>query len=142
MPTLTNGKFTNGEDHETKAGDATELNGTAFSVDDIEKDIRSEIADIRKPAKNSPITPIWTDVPCLVFFRTSAPVDPVTLVQEVMRNAAKDPTRKRTRCTQRFTPNSVLGYASEEGLDQVAREVLAPHFHTDLVVPKKVNALR
>ncbi|KAF2155215.1 hypothetical protein K461DRAFT_276416 [Myriangium duriaei CBS 260.36] len=130
-------QFTTGPNSEESIDGVTDTVAKDSSIDDIEKDITSEIADIRKPSKKTGIAAVWTDVPCLVFFRTSPPIDPVSLVQDVVRSAAKDPTKKRTRCTQRLTPSTLIGFASEEGLDKVAREVLAPHFHAELAVPKK-----
>jgi tRNA acetyltransferase TAN1 len=36
---------------------------------------------------------------------------------------------------------TLMGKATEEGLEKTAKEVLAPHFHTEPRVPTKVRSL-
>jgi len=50
-----------------------------------------------------------------------------------------EPMRKRTRTTKRLAPMTLMGKATMEGLESVARDVLAPHFHQAPVTPKKVS---
>jgi len=73
----------------------------------------------------------------VVFFRTKPPIEPVSFVQRILEDAAKDPQRKRTRVTKRLSPMTVMGRASQEGLEKVAQQVLAPHFHGQDGVSKK-----
>lgn len=47
--------------------------------------------------------------------------------------------RKRTRFAKRLSPMTLMGRASEEGLDKTAREVLAPYFHQEPVQTRKVR---
>lgn len=73
-----------------------------------------------------------------MFFRTSSPVDPVALVQRICKDAAESPQRKRTRFTKRLSPMTLIGRASEDGLAKVAEQVLAPHFHQEPPIARKV----
>ena len=73
-----------------------------------------------------------------MFFKTEPPVDPVALVKRICSDAIQHQARKRTRFVRRLSPMTLMGRASEEGLDAVARSVLAPYFHSDPVVPHKV----
>lgn len=76
----------------------------------------------------------------VVFFKTRAPVEPATFVHRILADATEDPRRKRTRYTKRLSPMTVTGRASEEGLAKVAEEVLAPHFHQEPHVSRKVRS--
>ncbi|PSK54074.1 hypothetical protein B9Z65_7880 [Elsinoe australis] len=106
--------------------------------DDIEREIRQEVSDIHKPTQRTPFEAIFLEVPCLVFFRiNNNSIDPVAFVRKIMEDAAADPSKKRTRCTQRLVPSTLVGHASEEGLERTAKEVLAPHFHAENQQSKK-----
>ncbi|EME39792.1 hypothetical protein DOTSEDRAFT_47345 [Dothistroma septosporum NZE10] len=97
----------------------------------IEKLIAAEVKDIRKPAAAQLFTPIRLDMQCVVFFKTIAPVEPVSLVKTICEEAMADNQHKRTRFTKRLSPMTLMGRASAEGLEKVATEVLAPHFHQE-----------
>lgn len=75
----------------------------------------------------------------MVFFKTIAPVEPVSFVQKICEDALANPTHKRTRTAKRLAPMSLMGKATMEGLESVAREVLKPSFHDEPVTPKKVS---
>lgn len=125
----------------------------------IEDDIDAELAELSKPTKVKLFTPIRLDLQCgqwllhsspsrrtqladlstVVFFKTIAPVDPVALVKKICQDATDEPLRKRTRFVKRLSPMTLMGRASEEGLDKVTREVLAPHFHQQPLQPRKVS---
>lgn len=75
----------------------------------------------------------------MVFIKTEAPVDPVALVKRICQDAQESPARKRTRFVKRLSPMTLLGRASEEGLEKVAKEVLAPYFHQVPHVGRKVR---
>ncbi len=49
------------------------------------------------------------------------------------------PGQKRTRFVKRLSPMTLIGRASEEGLEKVAIDVLAPHFHQQPLTPRKVS---
>jgi hypothetical protein len=65
----------------------------------------------------------------VVFFKVRPPVEPVALVQAICRDAAASAHRKQSRSVKRLTPITLVGKATESGLEEVAREVLRPHFH-------------
>ncbi|KAI5277154.1 Nop-domain-containing protein [Aureobasidium subglaciale] len=103
----------------------------------IEADIQQELADIRKPQTKPLFWSIKLDVQCVIFFKTRAPVEPVSFVRRICEDAAKQNAPKRTRFCNRLSPMSLMGKATEDGLEKVAKEVLAPHFHQEPRVPKK-----
>ena len=78
----------------------------------------------------------------VVFFKTAAPVDPVALVKRICQDAIDEPSRKRTRFVKRLSPMTLMDRASEEGLEKVSREVLAPHFHQQPFQAQKVSHSR
>ena len=47
--------------------------------------------------------------------------------------------RKRTRFVKRLSPMTLMGRASEEGLEKVASEVLPLYFHQEPFQPRKVS---
>jgi tRNA acetyltransferase TAN1 len=75
----------------------------------------------------------------VLFFKTVAPVDPAPFVLSFCKHIASDPQRRQTRAVRRLTPVTLTGKASENGVDEVARKVLAPHFHSEGTPPKKVS---
>lgn len=75
----------------------------------------------------------------VLFFRTRAPVEPVAFVRHICRDALNNRHRKRTRFTKRLSPMTLVGKATEEGLESVAKEVLAPAFRKDPPEHRKVN---
>lgn len=78
----------------------------------------------------------------VLFFKTRAPVDPVTFVRHICRDAVDHPERKRTRFAKRLSPMTLIDKASEEGLEKVAKEVLAERFHGNPREPRKVSLNR
>lgn len=74
-----------------------------------------------------------------MFFKTVAPVEPVSFVHKICEDAMANPMLKRTRTAKRLAPMSLMGKATMEGLEEVAKSVLAPHFHQAPVTPKKVS---
>lgn len=75
----------------------------------------------------------------VIFFKTRAPVEPVSFVRRICEDAAKENAPKRTRFCNRLTPMTLMGKATEDGLEKTAKEVLAPHFHTEPRVPTKAS---
>ncbi|KAL1303307.1 hypothetical protein AAFC00_006712 [Neodothiora populina] len=113
-----------------------QLAAEAMDVDDdmemdLEASIKAEVEGIKKPTQEPLFIPIKLDVQCVLFFRTRAPIEPVSFVRHICRDALNNPGRKRTRFAKRLSPMTLMGRASEEGLDEVAKKVLAPHFHKD-----------
>jgi tRNA acetyltransferase TAN1 len=75
----------------------------------------------------------------VIFFKTVAPVEPVSFVHKICEDAMANPMHKRTRTAKRLAPMTLMGKATMEGLEEVAKQVLAPHFHQAPVTPKKVS---
>lgn len=75
----------------------------------------------------------------VVFFKTIEPVEPVSLVYRICDDALKGKLRVRTRFTQRLTPMSMMGHASVESIDRIARLVLPSSFQEQPLVPRKVS---
>ena len=80
-----------------------------------------------------------TDLKLVVFFKTIAPVEPVSFIKTICEDAMNASRRKRTRWAKRLSPMTLMGRASEEGLEKVATEVLAPHFHRTPFQRRKVS---
>ena len=117
----------------TGEGDGNTTTEAAQSpdADDIESSIQTELATLRRAPTTGAAAlfePILPDMQCVVFFRVRQPIEPVAFVERIMRDAAAEPARKRTRFTQRLSPMSLMGRASEEGLERVAMEVLRSVF--------------
>lgn len=121
----------------------------------IENEIQDEIAEMQQPSSRQLFTPIRIDVPCgewmhsmasifvdngaVIFFKTADPVEPVSFVKYICEAAMNARKRKRTRFAKRFSPMTLMGRASEEGLEKVAKEVLRPHFHQEPFQRRKVS---
>ncbi|KAI9777708.1 MAG: hypothetical protein M1839_008627 [Geoglossum umbratile] len=103
---------------------------------DIEAEIQREILDIRQPKDKKLFIPVRVDVKCVLFFKTRAPVEPVGFVHRICTNASSS-GGKQSRWVKRLTPMTLIGKATEKGLDEVAKSVLAPHFHGSDRVGKK-----
>ncbi|MCJ1364167.1 hypothetical protein MMC16_003276 [Acarospora aff. strigata] len=112
-------------------------NGDDDDEEDIEAEIKREVADMRKPTKRALFHPIKIDSPCVLFFKTRQPIEPVSFVRRICSDAIESSSLKRSRWVQRLTPMTSMGKATEKGLDEVAQTVLAPHFHARCDSPKK-----
>jgi hypothetical protein len=75
----------------------------------------------------------------VLFFKTAPPVDPSSFVTSFCKHIAGNSGRRQTRSVRRLTPVTLTGKASESGIDEIARKVLASHFHSDDIPPKKVS---
>ena len=124
----------------------------------IENEIQDEIAEMQQPGSRQLFTPVRIDVPCgermhcmgfvapifadseaVIFFKTVEPVQPVSFVRDICEAAMSARQRKRTRFAKRFSPMTLMGRASEEDLEKVAKEVLRPHFHQEPFQRRKVS---
>ncbi|KAF2827566.1 THUMP domain-containing protein [Ophiobolus disseminans] len=95
---------------------------------DIEAEIKKEVAEIRKPTKPL-FTSVKLDTQCLMFFRTRSPVEPVSFVEKICQDAAAGVQIQNCRYVKRLTPITACEKANAKGLEVVAKQVLAPHFH-------------
>ncbi|KAK5108625.1 hypothetical protein LTR62_008116 [Meristemomyces frigidus] len=112
-------------DGDGEAGEEEEERESA----DIESSIQAEVAGIRKPTSVQLCTPVRIDVQCVVFFRTVSPIEPVSFVKKICEDAIEKNALRRARIVKRLSPMTLLGRATTEGLEKVAIDVLAPHFH-------------
>ncbi|KAF4305439.1 putative thump domain-containing protein [Botryosphaeria dothidea] len=124
---------------------------------DVEAEIAKELEDIRKPAKEPPFRHIRVDTDCsqsrlrnvllptpadvwtVMFFKTRAPIEPVEFVRRICEDALASSERKTGRFVKRLTPMTLMGKASQNGLEEVAAKVLAPHFHAEGSAGKKAS---
>ncbi|KAI9834214.1 MAG: hypothetical protein M1819_003052 [Sarea resinae] len=96
---------------------------------DIEAEIKKEVEGMKRPRKEALFAHVKLDVQCVVFFKTSKPVEPMSFVHAICQDAFSASRRKRGRWVKRLTPMTLMGRATEKGLEEVAEAVLAPHFH-------------
>jgi hypothetical protein len=75
----------------------------------------------------------------VIFFKTRQPVEPVSFIQRICQDVVDGVEQKRCRFVKRLTPITAIDKATERGLDEVAKSVLAPHFHGPDQTEKKVN---
>ena len=108
----------------------------------IEEKIQQELSEMKEADKNTKanyLQPIDVDIECVVFIKTRKPVDPVMLVEKYAQECY-DSGVKTTRNTQKLTPISDSCRATtdpEDHLKDLARRVLAPHFHASDRKPVK-----
>ncbi|KAI8939410.1 hypothetical protein NX059_003192 [Plenodomus lindquistii] len=96
---------------------------------DIEDEIKKEIAEIRKPTTKPLFSSVKLDTQCLIFFRTRKPLEPVSFVHKICQDVADGAQLKNLRYVKRLTPITAYEKATQQGLETVAKQVLAPHFH-------------
>ena len=116
---------------------------------DIEAEIANELNDMKKTrtakpgSKHQPLfQAVRLDVQCVLFFKTRPPVEPVSFVESICRDANEGRGVRRSRCVKRLTPMSRMGKASWEGLEGVTSDVLKDVFHAEGVKAKKVRQIR
>ncbi|KAA8566337.1 hypothetical protein MFRU_019g00310 [Monilinia fructicola] len=100
--------------------------GATESVDDIEASIRKEVAAHKDPAEKL-FSAVYLDIQCVLFFKTRSPIDPADLVHRLCEDAASGGIRK-LRFVNRLTPMSIIGKATEKGVEEVGQAVLSSHF--------------
>jgi hypothetical protein len=75
----------------------------------------------------------------VLFFKTQAPIEPAAFVHRMCQDA-RDATGKRTsRYVKRLSPATQVGKATEKGIDELSQAVLAPHFHSEVAISRKVR---
>ncbi len=105
---------------------------------DIEAEIKKEVQGMKsKTTKTGPLfQTIKMDIQCVLFFKTRAPIEPVGFVHKICKDAVEGATRKH-RWVKKLTPMTMMGKATVEGLERVAKDVLEPVFHAEGTLPKK-----
>lgn len=135
------------EDYAAKIYDITSNEGDEPSGDentkiDIEAEIQKELTGMKSKSasKVALFQQVKVDIQCVLFFKTRAPIEPVSFVHAICR-AALDGGIKRGRWVKKLTPMTMMGKATPEGLQKVAEEVLGPVFHAE-GVPERTFAIR
>lgn len=91
--------------------------------------------------ETSPLGQALSNVECgpVLFFRTRAPIEPVSFVHRICSDALESANTQKHRWVRRLTPMSRMGKATEKGLETVSKAVLGPAFHDEGSSPKKVS---
>ncbi|KAI9794672.1 MAG: hypothetical protein M1835_006486 [Candelina submexicana] len=103
----------------------------------IEAEIEKEVESMKQAKPEALFQSIKLDIPCVMFFKTREPVEPVSFVQSLCKDATLSPKQSRSRWVKRLTPMALMGKASEQGLEEVARTVLQPYFGQDAGISRK-----
>jgi tRNA acetyltransferase TAN1 len=72
--------------------------------------------------------PVRIDLPCVLFFKTSPPIDPVDFVHRICEEIVSKPGIRRMRYVNRLTPVTMTGKATEKGLAELGKTVLGRYF--------------
>ncbi len=99
---------------------------------DIEAEIKKEVQGMRSKGTNKEalFQSVKMDIQCVLFFKTRPPIEPVSFVHTICKDAAEGATQ-RARFVKRLSPMVMMGKATEDGLAKVADAVLRPVFHGD-----------
>lgn len=69
------------------------------------------------------------DIECVLFVKVQPPIDPVDFVHRICKEVASKPDTARTRYLNRLTPMTLIGKATDKGLEDVSKTVLGEHFN-------------
>lgn len=105
---------------------------------DIEAEIKKELQGMKSNStkKVALFQAVKVDIQCVLFFKTRAPIEPVSFVHAICKDVSNGGI-KRGRWVKKLTPMSLMGKATPEGLQKVAEEVLRPVFHAEGVQAKR-----
>lgn len=97
---------------------------------DIEAEIKKEVRGMKSKAtkKEALFQSVKMDIQCVLFFKTRPPIEPVSFVHTICKDAAEGATQ-RARFVKRLSPMAMMGKATEDGLTKVADAVLRPVFY-------------
>lgn len=73
-------------------------------------------------------SPVHLEVECVLFFKVQSPIDPVDFVHRICKEIVSKPDIRRMRYVNRLTPVTIIGKATEKGLEEVGKTVLGAHF--------------
>lgn len=114
------------------------IDDAGAQVDDIEASIKAELEELENNKKDEQgqliaqqFQPVFLDVPCVLFFKTQLPVDPVEFILKMCQDYAKNAANgvpSKTRFANRLAPSSLVGKANEKSLEDVGRKVLGKVF--------------
>jgi len=72
--------------------------------------------------------PIHIEIQCVLFFKTSSRIDPADFVHRICKEVASNPKLRRMRYINRLTPMTIMGKATEKGIEEVGKAVLRTQF--------------
>ena len=100
---------------------------------DIEAEISKEVQGMKSKhsMKEALFQAVRVDIQCVLFFKTREPVEPVSFVHKICKDAFEGAVTKKHRWVKRLTPMTRMGKATEKGLEEVGRAVLEPVFHAE-----------
>ncbi|KAL3426209.1 THUMP domain-containing protein [Phlyctema vagabunda] len=97
--------------------------------DDIEVSIEKEISSLtQKKGITKTFSPVHLDIICVLFFKTQPSIDAVEFVHRLCEDAVSNPAHRRSKYVNRLTPMTLIGKATERGLEELGTSVLAKHF--------------
>ncbi|KAG9236060.1 hypothetical protein BJ875DRAFT_248428 [Amylocarpus encephaloides] len=112
-----------GLSEEPEEGDGVEDDG------DIESSIKKEAAAMgdtnRKPRLFSTVR---LGIECVLFFKVQPSIDPVDICRRICEEVASNSRNRRTRYINRITPVTLIGKATEKGLEELTSTILKDHF--------------
>lgn len=76
----------------------------------------------------------------VIFFRTRKPLEPVSFVHRICNDVTDGAQLRNLRYVKRLTPITAYDKATQQGLETVAKLVLAPRFHAPEQGSKKVGS--
>lgn len=102
-------------------------------TDDIESSINKELGMLSSAGAEAaarPFTPIRTVLSCLFFVKTTTPIEPAGFVRRICEDAKACSSHRtwKTRYVNRLTPITMSGKATEKGIAETAKLVLAEWF--------------
>ncbi|MCJ1337118.1 hypothetical protein MMC09_002397 [Bachmanniomyces sp. S44760] len=130
---------------ESTADEVLDRGQSSMASEGIEADIAKELEGMRRPSTSDLFQAIRLDIKC-GSFNVYILLDQVTSAHayfsyKICTDAMAASDLKRTRWVQRLTPMAMMGKASEKGIEEVSKIVLAPHFHRE-DNPSKKFAIR
>ncbi|KAL3475031.1 hypothetical protein BJX99DRAFT_247809 [Aspergillus californicus] len=114
--------------------------GSDSDQEDIEAQIRREIEGLQPSTKKLLFDTVTFELPSIIFVRFDKSIDPEKLVHQVCLDACANPAKKSSRYIQRLTPARSIRKTLSVDLEEFAREILKPHFHSG--GPPKKYAIR
>lgn len=104
--------------------------------EDIEASIQRELTsmkpqdDDKERPRDEVFTILRQSVDCLLFVKTREPIEPVEFAHRICvdATAAADPKARRSRYLNRLTPITLVGRASDKGVQEVCEKVLPRWF--------------
>ena len=110
----------------SESDDQEDENGSG----DIESSIQQEMASIDKSKGQAKLfSPVHLDLPCVLFFKTRPPIDPVDFVHRICEEVVSTPGIRRMKYINRMTPVTLIGKATEKGLGELGKTILGQHFN-------------